>query len=155
MNERALKVNFADPRNGWLGLEISTPQVEFREVVSYTPNDFPLALTRALSLAMQGMDATAFASCEPTTYELSFCPSPQVGGMQFQIVKYPDWKRNRAKGVSIFLMKASIADVVIPFWNALTDLQERMSAEDYLDAYRLEFPTACLERLTQMASRLE
>jgi hypothetical protein len=153
VGKHALKVTFADPRAGWLGLEIITPQGEFREVVSYTPNDFPLELSAALSLVLQGMDATATASCEPITYELTFCPSPHLDLLHFQITKYPDSKRNRADGVAVLCVKAGVRDVVLPFWLALRGLEGRISVDTYLDAFHREFPTACLQRLSHQVGQ--
>ena len=64
-----LRVSLLNPQNGWIEVAVSTTEEDFKEAVSYTPNDFILELTTALSLAVQGVVGVAVASCEPITYE--------------------------------------------------------------------------------------
>src|ERR1017187_1441195 len=89
-----LQVSLSNPQNGWIELAISTTEEVFKEAVSYTPNDFILELTAALSLAMQGSDGVAVASCEPVTYEMTFRVTA-TNMIHLQIVKFLDLKRNR------------------------------------------------------------
>jgi hypothetical protein len=152
--ENALKVKFADPCAGWLGLEISTPREQFNAAVSFTPNDFVLELTTALSLSLQGMDGTAIASCEPNTYEFTFVPSRLADAVRLKIMEYRDWKRRPSEGIAVLSVQASRREVILPFWRALRALEGRITRECYLEAFRRDFPGDCLQRVSQMIDAL-
>ena len=147
-----LKVAFAIPQNGWVELRVNTAENEFRDVVSYTPNDFVLELATALSLAIQGVNGEAVACCEPTTYVLTFSPAPNTNELRFQIIKYPDWQRRPRSGCTILSLQASIIDVVSPFWRALRALEGAVPAAEYREGMRRAFPSSCVEKLSQLLS---
>jgi len=156
MSERGanLKVEFSMPQNGWIELTVATPAQSLREVVSYTPNDFVLELTTALSLAMQGCQGEAIAHCEPTTFSLTFSPSNREDVLLLQILKYADWQRNGHSASVVLAIEASKLNVVLPFWRALRQLEGQVSATQYREAMRMDFPSTALQRLTQVVSAL-
>jgi hypothetical protein len=145
-----LVVRFGNPQSGWMPLEIHTPHEQFNVFISCTPNDFLLELTTALSLAMQGVEGTALASCEPTTYELAISPLPQIGMFQIKLAKYPSWKRSQSNVSEILALHGSMRDVILPFWRALRNMSSRLSAEEFQNAFHRDFPESCLRRLTEL-----
>jgi hypothetical protein len=147
-----LQVSLSNPHKGWIELAVSTTEEEVKQVVSYTPNDFVLELATALSLLMQGADGVAVASCEPITYELTFLNMTAPFVTQLQIVKHPDWNRNRRLGSVILSFQATRLGIVLPFWRALRDLEGRCSGAEYREAMRKDFPSACMQRLSQLVS---
>ena len=147
-----LPVSFLKPQDGWIEFAVRTTDEEFEEFVSYTPNDFVLELATALSLAMQGGDGVAVASCEPITYELKFSGVTATDMTHLLIVKYPDWKRNRKSACVELSFQATTFGIVLPFWRALRDLEGRVSATEYRETMRRDFPTSGLQRLSQLVS---
>lgn len=150
--EDRLQVRLSNPQNGWMEVSVSTPNGEFKEAVSFTPNDFVLELTQALSLSMQGVDGLAVASCEPVTYELRFSGVTETKMAELQIHKYPDWNRNRKSACAVLSFQATRLGVILPFWRALSSLEGRVATPEYRRAMRRDFPSSCLERLTQLVS---
>jgi hypothetical protein len=144
-----LQVSLCNPHNGWLEVSISTEEEEFKEAVSYTPNDFTAELVMAAALLMQGQDGLAVASCEPNTYDFRFCKESDVGMGRFYIVGFPDHRRKDTGGV-ILSFRASTTNIALPFWRALRNLESRVSATDYQDAMRREFPSSQLQRLSAL-----
>jgi hypothetical protein len=147
-----LQVSLSAPQNGWIELAVSTPEEEFREAVSFTPNDFLLELATALSLTMQGIDGVAVASCEPVTCEVTFVGVAGTNMTRLQVVRCPDWNRTGKSARVVLSFQATRLSIVLPFWRALRSLEGRVSATDYLEAMRRDSPSSCLQRLTQLVS---
>lgn len=145
-----LRVRLSQPQHGWIELKIETQGEEFKEAISYTPNDFLLELVSALSLALQGVEGVAVASCEPTTYEFTLSPSRQQGLLQFQITKYPNWSRAQRSGSVVLSSHAPALGIVTPFWRALRNLEGEVEAAEYREAMRRDFPSSNLEHLSDL-----
>ena len=117
-----LQVSLLNPQHGWIEVIVSTAEEEFKEAVSCIPNDFILELATALSLALQGVDGVAIASCEPVTYEWTFSEVVGTNLTHLQIVKYPDRNKNRKSGCVILSVQSSRLGIVLPFLRALRSL---------------------------------
>jgi hypothetical protein len=150
--EDRLQVTLSNPQNGWIEFAVSTTEEVFKEAISFTPNDFVLELAAALSLAMQGVDGMAVASCEPNTYELTFSEVSATNMTHLQVVKFPDWNRNRKSACMVLSFQATRFGIVLPFWRALRSLEGRISATEYREAMQRDFPSPCLQRLSQLVS---
>jgi hypothetical protein len=147
-----LRVSLLNPQNGWIEVAVSTTEEDFKEADSYAPNDFILELTTALSLAMRGVVGVAVASCEPITYEWIFSDVTGTNMTHLRIIKYPDWNRNRKAACVVLSFQATKLGIVLPFWRALRSLEGRVSAAEYREAMRRDFPSSCLQRLSQLVS---
>ena len=147
-----LQVSLFIPHNGWIEIAVTTEE-EFKQAVSYTPNDFMDELVMAACLLMEGQEGLAVASCEPSGYEFRFCKEPDTGMSRLSVVGFPDVQRRKGEGTTILTYRASAAQVVLPFWRALRNLEARVTAIDYREAMRREFPSAGLERLSQLLSK--
>ena len=147
-----LRVSLLNPQNGWIEVAVSTTEEDFKEAVSYTPNDFILELTTALSLAVQGVVGVAVASCEPITYEWIFSDVTGTNMTHLQIIKYPDWNRNRKAACVVLSFQATRLGIILPFWRALRNLEGRVSAAEYREAMRRDFLSSCLQSLSQHVS---
>jgi len=101
---------------------------------------------------MQGVDGVAVAFCEPVTYEFAFLGLAGTNMTHLHITKYPDWNRNRKSACVVLSFQATRLDIVLPFWRALCSLEGRVSATEYCEAMRREFPSSCLQRLSQFVS---
>jgi hypothetical protein len=143
-----LRVQFSQPQHGWLEVKIDTQGEEFNEAVSYTPNDFLLELTSALSLILQGADGIAVASCEPAVYEFAFSPVTDPGLLHLQVTKYSNWKRRQRTGTAVLSTHGPTLDIVTPFWQALCELEAQVDPTAYREAMRRDFPSASLQRLS-------
>jgi hypothetical protein len=145
-----LRVHFSQPQHGWLEVRIDTRGVEFNEAISYTPNDFLLELVSALSLALQGADGIAVASCEPAVYEFAFSPVTDPGLLRLQVTKYSTWAqaRRQRSGTVVLSTHGPTLDIVTPFWQALCELEGQVDPTAYKEAMRINFPSASLQRLS-------
>lgn len=145
-----LHVDLQNPQSGWIDFAVSTGDQMFEAAVSSTTNDFLLELATALSLVMQGGEGTAVASCEPVTYELMFSSPSEVNSAQLQIFQYPDWKRTAKSATVVLSVRSTTRVLVLPFWNSLRRLERQFSAPEYRARMQRDFPTACLQRLSQL-----
>jgi hypothetical protein len=133
-------------------LEVCTTAEAFKDIVSYTPNDFLLELATVLSLATQGVEGEAIAFCEPTAYALNFSPSPAKNELLFRIVEYPDRQRRSRSGHAVSSFQAGVLDVVVPFWRAFRHPEGQLTPTEYRRAMRRDFPSSCIQRLSQIVS---
>jgi len=142
--DNRLEVCLSNPENGWIEVAVSTTEEDFKEAVSYAPNDFILELATALSLAMQGVNAVAVASCEPVTYEVTFSGVSGTNMTHLQIVWYADWNREGKSARAVLSCQTTRLGIVLPFWRALRNLEGRLAATEYREAMRRDFPSSCL-----------
>lgn len=145
MSDLRLLVDFDDPKHGWIGIKVSAGEQQFNASVSYTPNDFPLQLASAVTLALQGQVGVAAAHTEPLCYDFAFTPKSDTGAIALEIVEYRSFRRKNGKSVLSF--EAQATQIARPFYKALRDIETRLPVGEYRQAMRTDFPTAAVKRL--------
>jgi len=131
----ALRVRFEGPSNGWLGVTVTSGEREWRNAVSYTPNDFLRELITALLSCADYEDATftAHANTEPEVFLFTFRRRETV--IEFTI------RENEA----VFAVTGTFDAIVMPFWRALRRLQTSFAE----DQWRQPFPEREMAALTE------
>ncbi len=141
-----LKIAFDDLEHGWVGLTISYDVETLTIVASYTPSDSFLALTDALHSLLHDGQAKVMWHCEPPEFEMLFARSG--ANVNLEIYEFSDYHRGIGRGEKVFTFSGTYADVCLPFWRALRDLQGRFSTEELNARWHRLFPSREIDLLT-------
>lgn len=147
MTLNGLKVVFDDPEHGWIALMISCGETSVTIVTEYTPRDSFLELANALyNLLMRDGEFIVRWQYNPTEYDMSF--ERKGAAVSMNVVEYPDRLRREGRGDLMFSISGSYADICLPFWRALRDLQGRFSPEELDSKWHRAFPSREIDILT-------
>lgn len=147
---RKMKVWFGTPQHGWMELTIVADDETFSTTISHIPYDSLSDLTKALLTLLEGIDYNVVTlNTEPTEYEIRFERLPDEDMIQMTILRYPDSRRVNNTGNVEFSLKESCADICLPFWRALRDLQSRVPLEEFKQHWSPGFPASDMQVLTQ------
>lgn len=82
---------------------------------------------------------------EPQTYDMRF--SRRGDKWNFEMWKFESYQRNlNSKSVREFEIAGTIAEVCVPFWRALRDLQRKYNDDELTERWANRFPNANLTR---------
>ena len=142
-----LKVHFDDPSCGWVELAIKSDDVEVRIVGSYSPEDSFLGLINALQamLQTQGRQIVTWFE-EPQEVELCFQRTVEL--ITLTIERFSDHRRVEHSGKTVLESSGTFAEICLPFWRALRNLQGRRTVQEMRQGWHRDFPHAELDRLT-------
>lgn len=148
-----LKVSFDDLEHGWVGLTITFGVQTLTIIASYTPSDSFLDLTNALhNLLLYDDQAKVTWHCEPVEDELLF--SKNSADVNLKIYEYSDYRRTSGREELIFEVSGTYAEICLPFWRALRNLQGRFSAEELDSRWHRSFPSREIDLLTAEIKKL-
>jgi hypothetical protein len=145
--KQKLKVSFDDPEHGWVGLTISLADESLTIIASYTPSDSFLDLTNALySLLCYRVGGIVTWHEEPAETEFRFSISGE--DVKLEVYRYSDHRRDYGRGERELAITASYAEICLPFWRALRNLQGRFSSHELDARWHRPFPWKDIDILT-------
>ncbi len=141
-----LKVKFGEPEAGWLPVEFFSNSADVSFGISYIISDLRrfVEAVHALSFAEGSQEALWYA--EPTEYELRFCRDNEI--VRFQIVEYPDGGRAGEGGLVLLDVSGAYAEIALPIWRALRELQGRYTETEFAERWKSPFPIDALNKWT-------
>ena len=121
-SDERLRVQFGEPRAGWLPVELRAGDTHFAEVFSWTPYDSPGELvTWSLGLCAGAPTGAVRWNTEPTVY--LFEASPLDGDrVRFDVVRLDPGPHETRRTV-VFSVEESAVTIARTFWRALRRLE--------------------------------
>ena len=144
-----LKVQFDDPQHGWMALTIQSDVGVATLNMSVVGFDTLDEMVEALHALITGDHYRSVRIMEePTVCELQF--RREDGTMRLELHRL--FPRNHRQ--TIFGDSGSIAEICLPFWRALRNLQTRFSTEEFGVRWHRPFPLSGMEKLNADVGRL-
>lgn len=137
------RLRFGAPRANWIPLGVASESIAFDELVSAAPADPLAGIARAALAAAQGQPGSTVLYAGPEEYVLSF--APWTGGVQLDIVRWPDHGREPGAGARVFRKRGGVETVLVPVWRGLRELGGRWPATP--SYWRSPFPQEAVARL--------
>jgi len=151
----ALKVRFDDPQNGWMAMTIRSDETIVTLLVSYVLYNTLDELVDGLHALTTGDNYRSVRIFEePTTCEMRF--RRENGTIRFELCRFSSFSRvaSRKPGQMLFEIEGTLAEVCLPFWRALRNLQTRFSEDEFQLRWRRPFPGSGMQKLRANLSRL-
>lgn len=152
----SIHLKFGTASHGWLPIDLEVDGIQLHFEASYIPRDLIFELIGALSRALS-REGTFVAPMneEPTESEWTFFRIQDA--LVFSIVRYPGSSVFEGRGVGKKIVETSgmLLEIVLPFWEALSDLESRSLQEHYKRNWTQAFPTDALEKLTLQIQQLK
>ena len=145
-------VTFDEPKHGWIGFLIRAEDGSFGERVSYTPYDFFHELITSLSALVEGdCQRSVRGSTEPERFELRF---ERVGDRVSLLVVSHAGMGRASNGEVRMKTTGTFAEVCLPFWDALRDLEARVPQAQWPERWHRSFPSTPMANLRRRMSDL-
>jgi hypothetical protein len=147
-----LRVEFGKPEHGWMAVALTSGDTRFDVHASYTPRDSVSDLASAASLILKGgVEATLVWNEEPNQVDFHF--TAEGDEAMLVATRYPDHQRGKRCGQELLRVRGTRADVCLPFWRGLRQLQSKMPSDEYKAAWRHEFPGEKVDEISALAHR--
>lgn len=123
-----LQVRFGIAQHGSMPVKITNSNRQICFTASYVPYDSMLELIDALILSLKGHNQKiARWNTEPIEYEFIF--SRNCEHLTLDILNFPDCRRKQSQGELLLKVCDSPIAIVLPFWRALREVENRSSFE--------------------------
>lgn len=85
---------------------------------------------------------------EPTSCELRFRRENEL--IRFELWRFSSYSqiRSRKPGQMLFEIEGTLAEICLPFWRALRNLQTRFSEDEFQRRWRYPFPGSGMQKLS-------
>ena len=143
---KILRVKFGAPEAGWMLVEFHSNSADVSFDISYIISDLRRFVEAVHALSFAGGWQSVLWYAEPTEYELQFCRADET--VRFQIVEYPGGGRTGAKGLILLDVSGSYAEIALPIWRAIWELQGRYTEAEFAERWKAPFPTDALNKWT-------
>jgi hypothetical protein len=149
-----LIVAFDRPQHGWVGLKLESDDATFFDAISYTPTDIFTALCNTLCTVLDGVDpAVAVFYANPAAYELRFATDESDGNISCELYSWSAAHRIMGRRKREFAVRGTPRAILLPFWRALRSLHASMTPQEFLIAWRRDFPESELAQLTKRVNK--
>ena len=141
-----LKVIFGNPKLGWINVSLQCGTQTFSIEASDVYNAFFPLVDVLLQLRLAPGQGVVKWIVEPAEHEMHFSREGDV--VTLNILAWPDSGRNSFHQETVFSASGNYAEICLPFWRALRDLQGRFPASDLGKRWQNLFPERELDALT-------
>ena len=149
-----LKIEFDQPKHGWLKLELRSEQVVLADSFSHIFPTLP-SLCDALCALAEGREPRPVVFLiEPQEFELSF-RSQDNENCIVSAVRFPDHRRDSESGEVVFGYSGTSQEVVLSFWRALRQLQTCLTEDEFTTRWGEPFPANEMAALTAAVERIK
>src|SRR5262245_4066356 len=144
----SLKVRFGDPLHGWMSLSMQSDTHDVRLNMSHVLFDTLTDLVECLHAMNTGDDERSVQILEePKICVLHF----RRAAGDFEINAHRNCQPHQHE--LVLRHNGGFADVCMPFWRALRDLQVRAQTQDFVALWRRPFPELAMEKLSPTVGR--
>jgi hypothetical protein len=147
--EEKLRFDIDPPEHGWAAVRLRAPAVSVDIDASYTPRDSITELASAASALLAGLPtATVRWNTEPREFDFDFKKLGEL--VRLEVREFQNhWRGRSIIGKLVAVIESDVLTVVIAIWRGLRRLQGHMSVSDFSVAWRHEFPTSIVDRLSE------
>ena len=119
------RVRFDPPTVGSLPVTLTASGDSLSFIASYTPYDSLSDLVTALIAIVltDSVDSSVCWNTEPVEYEFRF--GTDASDITLHVIHWPNSTRARENSQSVFTVRGSRMEIVLPFWRALRQLESQ------------------------------
>jgi hypothetical protein len=148
--DKPLSVSFNSPQSGFMSLSLKAADQSFVTAVACQPYDSLRALIEALTALLEAVPPQRFIvkwNCEPD--EMDFQITARGDRVEFRIRHFPDHRRTKGTGRTVFSFQGSKLEFCLSFWRALRSLHRDIETDEFDRNWRRPFPETEMRHLTE------
>lgn len=144
---RNLKFRLSDPRSGWLNVSLNWLGGEVEWATSYVYDSLEQLVTALHGRLMSDGRSVVVWTSEPTEFETVFMRDGE--SLELRVYRHPGHQRGADTGELLLAVSGDYAEICLPFWRGLRELQGRLAPQEIDLGWQRPFPRKELEGLTE------